>query len=82
MATTSSEKLSISLPLEMADELRKEAGSGEFSSLSEMVRMGMRDWFDRKRQLAHFDKLIARSERHFSKRRYRSGSEVKKELGL
>lgn len=66
----------------MADELRKEAGSGEFSSLSEVVRMGMRDWFDRKRQLAQFDELIARSERHFSEKRYRPGSDVKKSLGL
>jgi Arc/MetJ-type ribon-helix-helix transcriptional regulator len=80
MATTSSEKVSISVPSEMADELRKEADSGEFSSLSEVVRMGMRDWFDRKRQLAHFDELIVRSERHFSEKRYRSGSEVKKSL--
>ena len=65
----------------MADALRRKADSGEFGSLSEVVRMGMRDGFDRK-QLARFDELIARSERNFSEKRYRSGSEVKKSLGL
>jgi antitoxin ParD1/3/4 len=44
------EKLSIALPAEMANILRKAVESGQYASASEVVRDALRDW-TRKQQL-------------------------------
>ena len=52
------EKLSITLPAEMARMIRKQVEDGIFSSNSEAIRYAMRPWFDRERKLAELDAKI------------------------
>ncbi len=54
------EKLSITLPTEMARVIREKVGAGGYGSASEVIREAMRGWLDRQRRLAALDASIAR----------------------
>lgn len=60
MENTPFEKLSISLPTEMAKIIREKVGAGGYGSASEVIREAMRGWLDRQRRLAALDASIAR----------------------
>ena len=49
------EKFSISMPLDMANDLRATAESGEFSSTNEAIRDAVRIW--RRQRLEDADRL-------------------------
>jgi antitoxin ParD1/3/4 len=53
-------KLSITLPLEMAAMLEGRVQSGEFGSVSEVIRTALRAMMERVRLLENLDRSIAR----------------------
>ncbi|MGZ8218663.1 type II toxin-antitoxin system ParD family antitoxin [Methylomagnum sp.] len=59
MAATA-EKLSITLPAEMARLIREKVGTGAYDSDSEVIREAVRGWMDREQSLATLDTAIAR----------------------
>jgi antitoxin ParD1/3/4 len=60
MDPQNAEKLSITLPPEMARLIREKVSSGAFGSNSEVIRTALRGWFERERHLAALDSSIAR----------------------
>lgn len=60
METRNAEKLSITLPAEMARRIRETVRSGAYGSNSELIREALRGWLDRDRRLATLDTAIAR----------------------
>lgn len=52
------EKLSITLPFEMADFVRRKVESGLYGSNSEIIREALRGMMERDRQLAKIDTAI------------------------
>lgn len=54
------EKLSITLPAEMARVIRAKVNSGAYGSNSEVIREAMRGWMDQERRLAALDAAIER----------------------
>jgi antitoxin ParD1/3/4 len=60
MDPQNAEKLSITLPPEMARLIREKVSSGAFGSNSEVIRAALRGWFERERHLAALDSSIAR----------------------
>jgi antitoxin ParD1/3/4 len=54
------EKLSITLPPEMARLIREKVASGAYGSNSEVIREALRGWLERDRRLAIVDGAIAR----------------------
>jgi len=54
------EKLSITLPAEMARMIREKVSSGSYGSNSEVIREALRGWLERDRRLAALDSAIAR----------------------
>ena len=60
MESQNAEKLSITLPREMARVIREKVSSGAYGSNSEVIREALRSWLDRDRRLAALDSAIAR----------------------
>ena len=60
MESRNAEKLSITLPAEMAKLVREKVSSGAYGSNSEVIREALRGWLDRDRRLAALDFAIAR----------------------
>jgi antitoxin ParD1/3/4 len=60
MDPQNAEKLSITLPPEMARMIREKVSSGAYGSNSEVIREALRGWLDRDRRLAALDSAIAR----------------------
>ena len=60
MEPQNAEKLSITLPPEMARIIREKVSSGAYRSNSEVIREALRGWLDRDRRLAALDSAIAR----------------------
>lgn len=60
METPNAEKLSITLPAEMARMIREKVSSGAYGSMSEVIREALRGWLERDRRLAALDSAIAR----------------------
>ena len=60
MDSRSAEKLSITLPVEMAQLVRDKVKSGAYGSNSEVIREALRAWIDRDRRVAALDSAIAR----------------------
>jgi len=60
MEPQNAEKLSITLPPEMARMIREKVSSGAYGSNSEVIREALRGWLDRDRRLAALDSAIAR----------------------
>lgn len=54
------EKLSITLPPEMAQLIREKVSSGAYGSNSEVIRAALRGWFERERRMAALDGSAAR----------------------
>jgi antitoxin ParD1/3/4 len=54
------EKFSITLPGEMARVIHERVSSGDYGSVSEVIREAMRAWLQRERRLAALDEAIAR----------------------
>ena len=53
------EKLSITLPAEMAGMIRAKVRSGAYGSNSEVIREALRDWSERERRLSSLDDALA-----------------------
>ncbi len=53
------QKLSITLPVEMARAIEDRVSSGGYGSVSEVIREAMRAWAQREKQLADLDAAIA-----------------------
>ena len=53
------EKLSITLPAEMARLIREKVDRGGYASNSEVIREAMRGWMERESRLAALDAAIA-----------------------
>ena len=53
------EKLSITLPAEMARVIREKVSSGAYGSNSEIIREALRGWMERERRLGMLDAAIA-----------------------
>ena len=60
MESQNAEKLSITLPAEMAKLVREKVSSGAYGSNSEVIREALRGWLARDRRLAALDSAIAR----------------------
>jgi antitoxin ParD1/3/4 len=60
MDSQNAEKLSITLPPEMARMIREKVSSGAYGSNSEVIREALRGWLERDRRLAALDSAIAR----------------------
>ncbi len=56
----SAQKLSITLPPEMADFIRQKVDSGMYGSNSEIIREALRGMIERDRHLGQLDAAIAR----------------------
>ncbi len=80
MENPSFEKLSITLPAEMAKVIREKVGSGGYGSASEVIREAMRGWLDRQRRLAALDASIARGLADADAGRLQDIDEVRREL--
>lgn len=74
------EKLSISLPKEMARVIRSKVEAGSYSSNSEVIREAMRPWFERERKLAELDAAIELGMADARAGRGQSVEEVRAEL--
>ena len=74
------EKLSITLPAEMANILREKVSSGGYGSVSEVIREAMRSWLERQRTLAALDASIARGLADADAGRVQDIKEVRKDL--
>ena len=60
MESATFEKFSITLPAEMAKVIHARVSSGDYGSVSEVIREAMRAWLQRERRLAALDTAIAR----------------------
>jgi antitoxin ParD1/3/4 len=58
MDSRKAEKLSITLPSEMARKIREKVSTGAYGSNSEVIREALRNWLDRDQRLAALDAAI------------------------
>lgn len=54
------EKLSVTLPASMARLIHERVSSGDYGSVSEVIRDAMRAWLQRERRLAALDAALVR----------------------
>jgi antitoxin ParD1/3/4 len=80
MESQKTEKLSITLPAEMARMIREKVGSGTYGSNSEVIREALRGWLERDRRLAPLDSAIARGIEDAEAGRVQDVDEVRAEL--
>jgi antitoxin ParD1/3/4 len=80
MNSQNAEKLSITLPAEMADVIREKVRSGAYGSSSEVIREALRGWLDRDRRLAALDAAIERGLEDAQAGRAHDIAEVRAEL--
>lgn len=80
MDSQNAEKLSITLPAEMAKVIREKVRSGAYGSSSEVIREALRGWLDRDRRLAALDAAIERGLEDAQAGRARDIGEVRAEL--
>ena len=76
----SSEKLSITLPLEMARAVRERVASGAYGSNSEVIREALRGWLEQERRVRLLDASIERGLADATAGRVRSIEDVRAEL--
>ncbi len=74
------EKLSITLPAEMAKVVREKVSSGGYGSVSEVIREAMRGWLERERRLASLDAAIAKGLTDADAGRVRALEDVRRDL--
>lgn len=77
---TSFEKFSITLPAEMAKVIHARVSSGDYGSVSEVIREAMRAWLQRERRLAALDTAIARGLNELDGGREEDADAVRREL--
>jgi len=80
MRPQNAEKLSITLPPEMARMIRERVSSGAYGSNSEVIREALREWLERDRRLAALDSAIARGVADAEAGRVHGIDEVRAEL--
>jgi antitoxin ParD1/3/4 len=80
MDSQNAEKLSITLPPEMARLIREKVSSGAYGSNSEVIRAALRGWFERERRIAAIDSSVARGLADAEAGRVRSIDEVRAEV--
>jgi antitoxin ParD1/3/4 len=76
----SAEKLSITVPPEMAAFIRQKVDSGFYSSNSEIIREAMRSMMERDRRLERLDTAIAKGIADAEEGRVQDIDEVRAEL--
>jgi antitoxin ParD1/3/4 len=76
----SAEKLSITLPPEMASFIRQKVNSGLYSSNSEIIREALRSMMDRDRRLERLDTAIAQGVADAEAGRVQDIDDVRAEL--
>lgn len=74
------EKLSITLPAEMARIIRNKVSAGAYSSNSEVIREALRGWMEREHSLMAIDAAIARGVSDSEAGRVQAIEEVREEL--
>ena len=80
MEAQSFEKFSITLPGEMARVIHERVNSGDYGSVSEVIRDAIRAWLQRERRLAALDSAIARGIAELDAGQGQEAEEVRKEL--
>ena len=80
MGPQNAEKLSITLPAEMARMIREKVSSGAYGSNSEVIREALRGWLERDRRLAALDKAIAHGVADADAGRVQGIDEVRAEM--
>jgi len=78
MQTT--EKLSITLPIDMAKLIREKVSGGGYSSNSEVIREALRSWMSKEQRLAALDAAIEKGIASADAGRVQSLAEVRAEL--
>jgi antitoxin ParD1/3/4 len=74
------EKFSITLPGEMARVIHERVSSGNYGSVSEVIRDAMRAWLQRERRLAALDAALARGIAELDAGQGQGAEQVRKEL--
>ena len=74
------EKFSITLPGEMARVIHQRVNSGDYGSVSEVIRDAIRAWLQRERRLAALDAAIARGVTELDAGLGQDAEQVRKEL--
>ena len=76
------EKLSITLPAEMAKAVREKVSAGFYASNSEIIREALRGWLDNEKKLQALDKDIAEGIADIEAGRVRPLDDVCRELDI
>jgi len=74
------EKFSVTLPGEMARVIHERVNSGNYGSVSEVIRDAMRAWLQRERRLAALDAALARGVAELDAGQGQDAEQVRKEL--
>jgi antitoxin ParD1/3/4 len=74
------EKLSITLPAEMARLIREKVKKGSYASNSEVIREAMRAWMERENRLTALDAAIAQGIADAEAGRVQNIVDVRQEL--
>jgi antitoxin ParD1/3/4 len=74
------EKFSVTLPGEMARVIHERVNSGDYGSVSEVIRDAMRAWLQRERRLAALDAALARGIAELDAGQGQDAEQVRKEL--
>jgi antitoxin ParD1/3/4 len=74
------EKFSVTLPGEMARVIHERVSSGNYGSVSEVIRDAMRAWLQRERRLAALDAALARGIAELDAGQGQDAGLVRKEL--
>jgi antitoxin ParD1/3/4 len=80
MDSRNAEKLSITLPSEMARKIREKVSTGAYGSNSEVIREALRNWLDRDQRLAALDAAIVRGIADADAGRVHEPNDVRKVL--
>ena len=74
------EKFSVTLPGEMARVIHERVSSGNYGSVSEVIRDAMRAWLQRERRLAALDAALARGVAELEAGQGQDAEQVRREL--
>jgi antitoxin ParD1/3/4 len=74
------EKFSVTLPGEMARVIHERVSSGNYGSVSEVIRDAMRAWLQRERRLAALDAALARGVAELEAGQGEDAEQVRREL--
>ena len=74
------EKFSVTLPGEMARVIHERVNSGNYGSVSEVIRDAMRAWLQRERRLAALDAALTRGIAELDAGQGQDAEQVRQEL--